>query len=115
VTLTFSGFHKLNAVTGAADHDRHEPQWQYPIASGASLTSISTVPQNQRPRYVAMVVPPVVAAAVIRNVTAMHRRCIARRRNHRNDRSSASLGSASGNRGAFGEVSKSGIAPSESG
>ena len=49
VTLMFSGFHKLNAVTGAADHDWHEPQWQYPIASGAPSTSISTAPQKQRP------------------------------------------------------------------
>jgi hypothetical protein len=115
VTLTFSGFHKLNAVTGAADHDRHDPQWQYPIASGAPLTSISTAPQKQRPPYVAMVVPPFFAAAAIRNLTAMHCRYIARRRGHRNDRSSASLGSSSGNRQALREVSVSGIAPSASG
>ena len=41
VTLTFSGFHKLNAFTGAADQDRHALQWQYPIASGVPFTSIS--------------------------------------------------------------------------
>jgi hypothetical protein len=28
VTLTFSGFHKVKALTGAADHDRQELQWQ---------------------------------------------------------------------------------------
>ena len=49
VTLTFSGFHKLNAFTGAADQDRHALQWQYPIASGAPFTSISTAPQKQCP------------------------------------------------------------------
>ena len=35
MTLTFAGFHNVNAFTGAADQDRHELQWQYPIASGA--------------------------------------------------------------------------------
>ena len=30
----FSGFHNVNALTGPADHERQEAQWQYPIASG---------------------------------------------------------------------------------
>ena len=28
VTLTDSGFHRLNALTGAADQLRHDAQWQ---------------------------------------------------------------------------------------
>jgi hypothetical protein len=28
VTLTRSGFHKVNALTGPADHERQELQWQ---------------------------------------------------------------------------------------
>ena len=50
VILTFSGFHRVNAFTGAADQDRHALQWQYPIASGAPFTSISTASQKQCPR-----------------------------------------------------------------
>jgi hypothetical protein len=49
VIRTFSGFHNVKAFTGAADQDRHELQWQNPIASGEPLTSISTAPQKQRP------------------------------------------------------------------
>jgi hypothetical protein len=28
LTLTFSGFHSVKALTGPADHDRQEAQWQ---------------------------------------------------------------------------------------
>jgi hypothetical protein len=28
VTFTFSGFHSVNALTGPADQERHELQWQ---------------------------------------------------------------------------------------
>jgi hypothetical protein len=28
ITLTFSGFHKVKALTGAADQERQELQWQ---------------------------------------------------------------------------------------
>jgi hypothetical protein len=28
ITFTLSGFHKVKAFTGAADHDRQELQWQ---------------------------------------------------------------------------------------
>jgi hypothetical protein len=28
VTSTFSGFHSVKALTGDADHDRQEVQWQ---------------------------------------------------------------------------------------
>src|ERR1700730_7541533 len=65
VTLTFSGFHKLNAFTGAADQDRHALQWQYPIASGAPFTSISTAPQKQCPSCVAMFVSALLFIAAL--------------------------------------------------
>jgi uroporphyrinogen-III synthase len=39
VTFTASGFQSVKAFTGAADQDRHELQWQYPIASGSPVTS----------------------------------------------------------------------------
>jgi hypothetical protein len=39
-TLTAPGFHRLKALTGAAAQDRQEAQWQYPMASGAPVTSI---------------------------------------------------------------------------
>jgi hypothetical protein len=28
VTRTASGFHRVKALTGAADHERHDRQWQ---------------------------------------------------------------------------------------
>jgi hypothetical protein len=47
--LTLSGDHSVNALTGPADHDRHEPQWQYPCATGAPVTVNATAPQKQLP------------------------------------------------------------------
>lgn len=44
MTLTFAGFHNVNAFTGAADQDRHELQWQYPIASGVALSLMHAKP-----------------------------------------------------------------------
>src|SRR5262245_60630227 len=49
VTLTARLGHSVNALTGPADHSRHELQWQYPIASGSPSTRTSTAPQKQRP------------------------------------------------------------------
>jgi hypothetical protein len=49
VTVTESGFHRLNALTGPPDHDRHDRQWQYPIASGSPEAVNSTAPQKQAP------------------------------------------------------------------
>ena len=49
VTLTASGFHRLNALTGPPDHERQERQWQYPIASGSPETSMRTAPQKHSP------------------------------------------------------------------
>lgn len=51
VTVTALGAQRLNAVTGLADHCRHEWQWQYPMASGFPATQSSTAPQKQRPLY----------------------------------------------------------------
>ena len=34
VTLSASGFHNVNALTGPADQWRHDAQWQQPIAGG---------------------------------------------------------------------------------
>jgi hypothetical protein len=52
--LTFSGFHRLNALTGPPDHDLHDRQWQYPIASGSPETSSFTAPQKHSPLCVAI-------------------------------------------------------------
>src|SRR5262249_39036321 len=49
VTRTASGFHRLKAFTGPPDHERQDRQWQYPIASGAPVTSSVTAPQEQLP------------------------------------------------------------------
>ena len=49
VTFTASGFHRLNALTGAADQLRHDEQWQKPAATGSPVTAISTAPQKQLP------------------------------------------------------------------
>src|SRR5450432_1101077 len=54
VIRTASGFQRLKALTGPSDHDRHERQWQYPMASGDPVTSISTAPQKQLPIWVMM-------------------------------------------------------------
>src|SRR4051794_16697095 len=48
-TRTASGFHRVKALTGPPDHDRHERQWQYPMPSGSPATSICTVPQKHAP------------------------------------------------------------------
>jgi hypothetical protein len=47
--LTISGFHSVKALTGPADHARHEEQWQYPIATGSPLALRRTAPQKQDP------------------------------------------------------------------
>lgn len=54
---TAFGFHRLEAVIGPPDHERHELQWQYPIASGAPSTLSSTAPQKHFPTCVIAVVP----------------------------------------------------------
>jgi hypothetical protein len=46
---TASGFQRLKAFTGPPDQERQERQWQYPIASGAPVTSTVTAPQKQFP------------------------------------------------------------------
>jgi hypothetical protein len=46
---TESGFHRVNALTGAADHVRQESQWQYPMFTGAPVTAICTAPQKHDP------------------------------------------------------------------
>jgi hypothetical protein len=46
---TFSGFQSVKALTGAADHDLQDWQWQYHIASGCPDTSTSTTPQKHAP------------------------------------------------------------------
>jgi hypothetical protein len=45
----------VKAVTGAADHERHDEQWQYPIASGSPSAAISTLPQKHLPLCVVIV------------------------------------------------------------
>jgi hypothetical protein len=54
--LTVSSFQRLKAFTGPADHDLHDLQWQYPIASGAPDTSSLTAPQKQVPLCVAILI-----------------------------------------------------------
>src|SRR4051794_4922877 len=49
VMVTAAGAQSVNALTGPADHFRHEAQWQYPIATGAPTTRSSTSPQKQLP------------------------------------------------------------------
>jgi hypothetical protein len=49
LTVTCPGSHSENALTGAADQERHEAQWQYPIACGSPETSIFTAPQKHSP------------------------------------------------------------------
>ena len=46
---TVSGFHSVNALTGAAAQLRHEAQWQYPWATGSPVTVTWTAPQKQLP------------------------------------------------------------------
>jgi hypothetical protein len=48
----------VKALTGAADHERQDLQWQYPIASGAPWTSTSTDPQKQVPLCVVILSEP---------------------------------------------------------
>jgi hypothetical protein len=48
----------VNAFTGPADQERHELQWQYPIASGFPVTSISTEPQKQDPLFFSLILSP---------------------------------------------------------
>jgi hypothetical protein len=48
-TLTWSGFHSVNAFTGPALHARQSLQWQYPIANGAPVAFISIAPQKHTP------------------------------------------------------------------
>jgi hypothetical protein len=50
VTATAWGSHKVKALTGPADQDRHDVQWQNPITFGCPETSSSTAPQKQLPR-----------------------------------------------------------------
>jgi len=57
VTRTASGFHRLKAFTGPPDQERQERQWQYPMASGAPVTSTSTAPQKQLPVCFMYVLP----------------------------------------------------------
>src|SRR5262249_39306768 len=52
VTRTASGFQRLKAFTGAADHERQDPHGQDPMASGVPVTSSPTAPQKQLPAYV---------------------------------------------------------------
>src|SRR5262249_33913332 len=56
VTRTVSGFQRVKALTGAADQDLHDWQWQYPIASGSPVTSTCTAPQEHWPLCVAAIV-----------------------------------------------------------
>src|SRR5579859_4313476 len=51
VTRTADGFHNVKAFTGAADHERQDWQWQYPMASGFPSTSSLTTPQKQLPEW----------------------------------------------------------------
>jgi hypothetical protein len=39
----------MKALTGDADQDLQDRQWQYPIASGCPDTSTSTAPQKHAP------------------------------------------------------------------
>jgi len=47
VTFSDAGFQRVNALTGPADHVRHEAQWQKPWASGVPVTVNVTSPQKQ--------------------------------------------------------------------
>jgi hypothetical protein len=44
-----SGFQSVKALTGPADHFRHESQWQYPIATGSPVIVNWTAPQKHDP------------------------------------------------------------------
>jgi hypothetical protein len=46
----------VKAVTGAADQDLHDWQWQYPIASGSPETSKRTAAQKHSPLCVGAIV-----------------------------------------------------------
>jgi hypothetical protein len=54
VTFTASGFQSEKALTGPPDQERHERQWQYPMAWGSPVTSICTAPQKHSPLWVVM-------------------------------------------------------------
>src|SRR6185436_14598095 len=51
VTFTSSGAHSVKALTGPADQERHDPQWQYPITFGEPVASSFTAPQKHSPLY----------------------------------------------------------------
>jgi hypothetical protein len=43
-------------LTGPPDHERHDRQWQYPMASGSPDASARTAPQKHSPEYFAIAV-----------------------------------------------------------
>jgi hypothetical protein len=49
VIFTEVGCQRLKAFTGPPDHDRHDRQWQYPMAFGSPVTWTSTAPQKHVP------------------------------------------------------------------
>jgi hypothetical protein len=49
VIVSASGCHRVKALTGPADQERHDSQWQYPMAAGAPVTVNWTEPQKQLP------------------------------------------------------------------
>jgi hypothetical protein len=46
----------VKALTGPPDHERHDRQWQYPMASGSPDASTRTAPQKHSPEYFAIAV-----------------------------------------------------------
>src|SRR6476469_8973802 len=57
VTFTSSGAHSVKALTGPADQERHDPQWQYPITFGEPVASSFTAPQKHSPFMVQPILP----------------------------------------------------------
>jgi hypothetical protein len=47
--FTASSRQSVKALTGAADHERQELQWQYPMMKGSPSASMLTAPQKQLP------------------------------------------------------------------